>query len=103
VVWLGVLQHRNLRDLFESNFARTGVALDPADVKDPHLREWVIGIGADDDEVITITWDRWRYPRFKRSIWGIKFNHDLVLIRGTKKGFQARRAVYVREMWVLEP
>jgi DNA polymerase-3 subunit alpha len=103
VVWLGVLQHRNLRDLFESNFARTGVALDPAEVKDPHLREWVIGIGADDDEVITITWDRWRYPRFKRAIWNIKPNHDLVLIRGTKKGFQARRAVYVREMWVLEP
>jgi DNA polymerase-3 subunit alpha len=103
VVWIGILRHRNLRDLFESNFARTGVALDPEEVKDPHLREWVIGIGADDDELVTITWDRWSYPKFKRAIWNIKLDHDLVLIRGVKKGFQARRAVYVKDMWILDP
>lgn len=103
VVWLGILKHRNLRDLFEANFARTGVALDPKDVKDPHLREWVIGIGADEDELVTITWDRWKYPHMKRAIWGIKPESDLVLIEGVKKGFQARRAIYVRKFWVIQP
>jgi len=103
VVWLGVLKHRNLRDLFESNFARTGVALDPAEVKDPHLNEWVIGIGVDDEELLSITWDRWKYPKFKRGIWSIRLNHDLVLIRGVKRGFQSRRAIYVKDMWVINP
>lgn len=103
IVWIGVITQFNLRDLFESNFARTGEALDPKTVKDPHLAEWVIAIGKDDDEVLTITWDRWRYPRFKRAIWKIVKGHDLVLIRGVKRGFQARRAVYVREMWVIDP
>lgn len=103
IVWIGVITQLNLRDLFESNFARTGVQLKPDEVKDPDLAEWVIAIGKDDDEVLTITWDRWKYPRFRKAIWGIRKGHDLVLVRGTKKGFQARRAVYVRDMWVIDP
>ncbi len=103
VVWLGILIHRNLRDLFESNFARTGVALDPEEVKDPHLREWVIGVGADEDELVSITWDRWKYPKSKRGIWDIKLDHDIVLVRGVKKGYQARRAIYVKDFWVIDP
>lgn len=103
VVWLGVITHINLRDLFEANFARTGEQLDPDEVKDPHLNEWTIGIGKDDEELVSITWDRWKYPRFKRAIWSIKKNHDLVLIKGVKRGFQARRAIYVSEMWVISP
>lgn len=103
VVWLGIIKHRNLRDLFESNFARTGVALDPETVKNPELDEWVIMIGADEDELLSITVDRWKYPRFKAAIWGIKVDHDLVLVRGVKKGFQARRAIYVKDMWVIDP
>lgn len=103
VVWIGILKHRNLRDLFEANFARTGVALDPETVKNPDLREWVIGIGADEDELVTLTWDRWMYPKVKKGIWGIKLDSDLVLIKGVKKGFQARRAIYVKQFWVLNP
>lgn len=101
IVWVGVLRHRNLRDLFESNFARTGEQLDPATVRNPDLREWVIGVGADEDELVTITWDRWKYPRFKEAIWGVKLEKDVLVIRGVKKGFQARRAIYVDQMWVL--
>lgn len=103
VVWLGVLKHRNLRDLFEANFARTGVALDPSEVKNPELNEWVIGIGLDDEELLSITWDRWKYPKFKKGIWSIRLNHDLVLIRGVKRGFQSRRAIYVSQFWVINP
>jgi len=103
VVWLGMIRHRNLRDLFESNFARTGVELKPEEVKDPHLNEWVIAIGEDEDELVTITWDRWKYPHCKRGIWGIKLNSDVVLIQGVKKGWQARRAVYVTRFWVIDP
>lgn len=102
VVWIGVFKHRNLRDLFELHYSRTGEDLDPEGVKDKELREWVVAVGEDDDEMLTVTWDRWRYPRFKRSIWSVKLESDVVLIRGIKKGYQARRAIYVQEMWVLD-
>lgn len=104
IVWMGMIRHRNLRDLFESNFARTGVPLDPDTVKDPHLDEWVIMIGYDDgDELLTLTVDRWKYPKFKKAVWGLKLDHDLVLVRGIKRGFQARRAIYIKQMWVIDP
>lgn len=103
VVWYGVIQHRNLRELFEVNFSRTGEALDPDTVKDPHLNEWVIMVGADEEELLTLTIDRWKYRRFKKAIWGIKLNHDVVIVRGIKRGYQSRRAVYVKQMWVVDP
>lgn len=103
VVWLGLINHRNLRDLFEVNFSRTGVALDPSEVKDPDLREWVILRGIDEGELLTITIDRWKYPRYKAMIWGMKLDHDLALIRGVKRGFQSRRAIYITDMWIISP
>lgn len=102
VVWIGILRHRNLRDLFELHYSRTGEDLAVEDVRDPKLREWVVAVGEDDEELLTITWDRWRYPRHRRAIWDVKLNRDVVLIRGVKKGYQARRAVYVNQMWVID-
>jgi len=103
VVWVGVLKYRNQRNLFEAHFSRTGEELDPKDVRSPHLADWVSGMGADSEDVITICWDRWKYPRLKDQIFGIKLDHDLLVIEGVKKGFQARRAVYVSRMWVFDP
>lgn len=103
VVWLGVVTHRNLRDLFESHYARTGVVLEQDDVKDPHLREWVISYAQDEDEALVVTWNRWVYPKWKRLIWDIKLDEDVILVRGKKRGFQSRRAIYVSDMWILTP
>lgn len=103
VTWLGVVKLRNLRDLFESNFARTGQQLDPNDVQDPDKREWVIMTCADEDEIVTVTIDRWQYPKFKNAIWAIKPEEDVILVKAVKKGYQARRAIYVKQMWVIDP
>lgn len=102
-VWYGVVSKRNLRELFELHFSRTGEKLNPSDVKDPNLNEWVVMLGQDEDEVLSLTVDRWRYPRFKSALWGIKLDHDVVVIRGIKRGGQARRALYVKQMWVIDP
>jgi DNA polymerase-3 subunit alpha len=102
VIWIGVLKHRNLRDLFELHYSRTGEELDPDGVRDARLREWVVAVGEDDEEMLTITWDRWKYTRFKNAIWSIKLNKDVVLIKGVKKGYQARKAIYVTEMYVID-
>lgn len=104
VVWVGHIIHRNLRDLFELHFSRTGEDLDPATVKDPTKREYVVMRGQDDtEEDLIITVDRWKYERFKEAVWGVKLAHDMVLVRGIKRGFQARRAIYVTDMWVISP
>lgn len=102
VVWMGVLKYRNQRNLFEAHFSRTGEELDPSTVRDPELADWVSGMGSDGDEVISLVWDRWKYPAFKQQVFDIKLDSDIIVAEGRKPGFQARRAVYVRKMWVFE-
>lgn len=102
VVWIGVLRHRNLRDLFEVNYGRTGEALDLETVKRPDLAEWVICTCEDEDELVNVTIDRWRYPEFRKTIWNVEEDTDVILVRGVKKGYQARRAIYVSDIWVFE-
>jgi hypothetical protein len=58
-------------------------------------------LGEDETEPIIITVDRWRYRRFKKSVWSINLDRDLVLVKGFKYGVQSRRAIYVTDLWVL--
>ena len=103
VVWIGTIHSRNLRDLLEVNFGKTGEALDLSTVKRPDLLEWVIMYGEDETDQMSVTIDRFKYPRFREMVWSIEPDHDLVLVRGVKKGYQARRALYVHDMWVIDP
>jgi DNA polymerase-3 subunit alpha len=102
VVWLGVIRERNLKDLFELHMSRTGEQLDPATVKDPDLVNWTVMLGEDETDILTITIDRWKYPRMKEAIWGLRPGKDIVLVKGIKKR-QYRRAIYVDQIWVLDP
>jgi hypothetical protein len=52
---------------------------------------------------MSITVDRWKYPKFRKRVWNIELDHDLVLVRGVKKGYQARKALYVHDLWVIDP
>lgn len=100
VVWAGVLTKRNLKELFELHYSRTGEELDRDTVKDPELNEWVVMWGDDGTEVLSITVDRWRYPKLRKAVWEAKLDEDIVVIHGVKKGYQSRRAIYVHDMWV---
>jgi len=103
VTFLGVVRNRNLKDLFEAHHSRTGEHLDPNKVRDPHLNEWVVMFCEDDTDVVTVTINRWNYRRFKDQIWSIVPDQDLVLFRGYKMSRQSRRAIYVTDMWILDP
>lgn len=103
VTFLGVVRNRNLKDLFESHHSRTGNHLDPHSVKDPHLNEWVVMLCEDDTDVVTVACTRWNYRKFKDLIWSVRENEDLVLFRGHKMASQSRRAIYIQDMWVLDP
>lgn len=101
VTWLGVIRQRNLKDLWENHFSRTGKHLDPMDVREPEKDQWVVMHGEDDTDLLTITVLRYKYEKWKELVWDINLDEDLVLIRGYKMGKQARRAIYVTEMWNL--
>ena len=102
VVWIGTIVQRNLRDLFEVNFSRTGVALDPKEVSSPDKREWVLLQGADSDDMVTININRFLYPKMKEVVWNLKMGKDLVLVRGVKRGANPHKIIYCSDMWVFE-
>lgn len=102
VVWLGVIRHRNLRNLWEVNQKR-GKEINKDDVKDAHLDEWMIMLGEDEDEVTNVTINRFKWPRFKAATWKIRLEHDLVLVKGVKPGFMSARVIQVNNMWVIDP
>lgn len=101
VTWLGVVRSRNLKDLEENHFSRTGKHLDLSTVREPHKKEWVVMWCEDDTDVLVVTVQRYKYERFKEKVWSIDLDKDLVLIRGYKMGIQARRAIYVTDMWII--
>lgn len=103
VVFLGMPIDINLRDIFESNRARTGEELKREEVRDPDKNEWVMVLCTDGDEQVTVRIDRWRYPKFRQMVWNTRMGHDLLLVEGKKPGFRTAREVYVRNMWVIDP
>ena len=99
VVWCGLITKVNLKELFEVHFSRTGEELDPETVKDPDLNEWVTMWGDDGTDVLSITVNRWDYPKLRETIWGIKPT-DLVVIDGFKPHYESRRAMRAKRLWV---
>lgn len=101
VVWAGVITKRNLKELGELHFSRTGEELDWSTVKDPDLNEWVTMWGDDGStDMLSITVNRWDYPRLRDVLWNIRLADDIVVMKGVKKGVQSRRAIHVKEVWV---
>ncbi len=110
VTFLGQPMHRNLRDMFEANRAKTGEALDPKDVKNPEFSQWMVLLARDDGELASFVIPRYKYPQFKEALWKMKLGtyDELVLIEGKKgamRGTLGSRSgiVFVNKIWVLEP
>jgi hypothetical protein len=103
VVWIGVAVHKNLRDIFEVNRARTGEELDPDTVKDPHLNEWMLLAGYDGTDLLSIRVTRWKYPKLKKLLWKIKMNEDVLVVRGVKRGWRTAREIQLSDIWILDP
>jgi DNA polymerase III subunit alpha len=102
VTWMGVIVSRNLRDIFEINKAR-GVEVDPEQMDRPDLNEWMIAAGYDGTEIVSIRIDRYKYPGFRKALWGLRLNKDVVVVHGVKPGFRAAREIKAKKMWVVDP
>jgi Zierdtviridae DNA polymerase len=100
-IWMGVARQKNLRDIFEINRARKGTELDASTVRDPHLHEFMLLMGDDGDELLRLRIDRFHYPVFKRALWGLTLDKDVVWVEGYKPRFRAAREIYVKRMVVI--
>jgi DNA polymerase III subunit alpha len=102
VIWVGVAVHKNLRDIFEVNRARTGEELNRDEVKDPELNEWMLLTGYDGTDLLSLRVDRWKYPELKDILWKIDLHEDVLLVQGVKKGWRAAREIKVKKIWVID-
>ena len=102
VVWLGAVVDIKLRDYYEQS-ARFGNVLDPANVKDPELRELAILDCEDGTEPVRVKLDRWRYPRFKNALAGMDIKNDILLVEGVRSKYAASRQINMTNMWVITP
>jgi len=101
-VILGQLRNRNLQDLFENHRSRTGQELDPADVKDPELKDSMTLYLEDRSGLMTVKVNRWKYPEYKARLWSATLDHDWILAVVVKKPFYGK-TVHVQRLWVIDP
>lgn len=99
--WLGIVKERNLRNIYEVN-ARMGKELDPNKVKDPDLAEFMLLICEDDEDMMRLRIDRYKYPVFKEALWGLELDTDVVWIEGFKPHYRSARELVVRRMAVID-
>jgi len=103
-IWIGYVRQRNLKDIYELHRSRTGEELDPKKVREPQYVNYVVITGEDETGPLVITVHRYRgqYEKYKNTIWNLKPERDLLLVRGYKRN-EYRRAIYASEIWVLNP
>ena len=100
VVWLGVVQQRNLRDVFEVN-ARMGKTVDIAKMRDPELHEFMLLVAADEHDLMRLRVDRYKYPAMKEALWDIELNGDVVWVEGFKPHYRSAREIVVQRMVII--
>ena len=100
-IWMGVVRDRNLRNLFEVN-ARMGKTLDPDKVKDPDLSEFMLLVCEDDEDMMRLRIDRYRYPVFKEMLWNIELDTDVIWVEGFKPHYRSARELVVKRMAIID-
>lgn len=99
IVWVGQVLDIHFRDVFESA-RRAGKKLDPAQMRDPHLTDFVVLKGYDGEQV-SLRIDRYFYPSFKQLVSDLKKAEDIVYVEGVKPGWRNAREIYVKRMCVI--
>jgi DNA polymerase-3 subunit alpha len=99
---MGRLKNRNLQDLFENYRSRTGEELDPATVKNPHLKDSMTLYLEDTSGLITVKVGRDLYPQVKDDLWGAEINKDYIVVSAFKYAFLGK-TIHTRRLWVVSP
>ena len=104
-VWLGIPRWRNPQDVVEDERARTGEDFETIRkrMKRPDLiKKMAVECIDDSDRTVFLRFSRFRFPEFEKALWNMRMGHDMVLVRGVKRGGFGT-SVHVENMWVIEP
>ncbi len=104
-VWVGIPRVRNPQDVIEDERARTGEDLDTIRkrMKRPDLvKKMSVECVDDSDHTLFLRFSRFKFPEFEKALWNMKLGHDMILVRGKKRGGFGT-AIHVENMWVIEP
>jgi DNA polymerase-3 subunit alpha len=105
VVYLGIPNFRNPQDVVEDERARTGKDYEEiiADMDRPDLvKKMAMQCYDDSDKTVYLRFSRFKFPKFERGLWSINLNHDVVLVKGVKRGGFGT-SVHVENMWIIDP
>jgi hypothetical protein len=89
----------------EDERARTGQSYDEiiATMDRPDLvKKMAMQCYDDSDKTVYLRFSRYKFPKFERGLWSIDLDHDVVLIKGTKRGGFGT-SIHVENMWVIDP
>lgn len=104
-VWVGIPRMRNPQDVVEDERARSGedFATIRKRMKRPDLvKKMAVECIDDSDRTVFLRFSRFSFPEFEKALWSMKLGHDMILVRGTKRGGFGT-SVHVENMWVIEP
>jgi DNA polymerase-3 subunit alpha len=105
VTYIGIPRKRNPQDVIEDERARTGKSIEEvtADMKDPHLsKKMTLECFDDSDVLVYVRFSRWDFPRFEEQLWDLDLDHDVLLIKGVKKGGFGT-GIHVKAAWCINP
>lgn len=105
VTYIGIPKKRNPQDVIEDERARTGKSLEEvtAAMKDPHLsKKMTVECFDDSDVLVYVRFSRWDFPRFQDALWNMTLDHDVLLIKGVKKGGFGT-GIHVKSAWCIDP
>jgi DNA polymerase-3 subunit alpha len=105
VTYLGIPNFRNPQDVVEDERARTGKDYDEiiATMDRPDLvKKMAMQCYDDSDKTVYLRFSRYKFPKFEKGLWSIDLDHDVVLIRGVKRGGFGT-SIHVEKMWIIDP
>lgn len=105
VTYVGIPNMRNPQDVAEDERARTGKDIETilATMERPDLiKKMAMQCFDDSDRTVYLRFTRFKFPKFEKGLWSIDLNHDVVLVRGIKRGGFGT-SVHVDSMWIIDP
>ena len=105
VIYVGIPNFRNPQDVVEDERARTGKDYDEIlrTMERPDLvKKMAMQCYDDSDKTVYLRFSRFKFPRFERGLWKIDLNHDVVVVKGLKRGGFGT-SIHVDNMWVIDP
>lgn len=98
---IALFKSKNPQELFENHRSRTGETLDPATVKDAHLKDYMTIYAEDPGGLMTIKCDRWRFPQYKTALINAREGRDWLVANVVKRPYHGK-TVHIQRMWVFD-